>query len=479
MANQSYYADAHAPTIPPDFYFTVGQTSTITGLLEPKDDSEAANKGYIDTQIITVTGQNTWKIPVKVSSISNIDISIGGLQTVDGILVLAGDRVLLKDQIDSFENGIYVANIGSWTRPIDSEVGNVATGVFVYTETGNVNEFLTFACETTTFTGDKVYFGMPLNFIQYITKPGLPLNSLQFNSNGNFEGTPSLIWSQTSNLLTMSGGRITGLATPSPFNLTDVANVDYVNGQIGSYPGGTQGSLQFNYAGLFSGSPNLLWSGTTMFLSGSAVTGPTNGALNINGAIDVTGKMHMTGDLVSTGNMFANNFLTTSDILKKTDIKPLKNSIETIDKIGCYSYRMEHTQDRVYGILAQELEEMGLGNLVYDVGEYKSVAYGQIIALLINSIQDLKMEIDFLKDNLYKQYLIEKKVKSKDGYISPYNYKNSDKIEEIFHDMGSKGINRSTSKLRTRPKSRPKSGSKSNNILKSKESLKKRSFRLH
>ena len=57
------------------------------------------------------------KAPCRVATTANITLS--GLQTVDGIALAAGDRVLVKDQTDAKENGIYVAAATAWSRARD------------------------------------------------------------------------------------------------------------------------------------------------------------------------------------------------------------------------------------------------------------------------------------------------------------------------------------------------------------------------
>lgn len=47
------------------------------------------------------------------------NITLSGLQTIDGITVVANDRVLVKNQTTTSENGIYVASTGTWTRAYD------------------------------------------------------------------------------------------------------------------------------------------------------------------------------------------------------------------------------------------------------------------------------------------------------------------------------------------------------------------------
>lgn len=64
-------------------------------------------------------------------------VSLSGLQTVDGISLSEGDRVLVKDQADALENGIYDASEGDWVRSSDSR--EFARGSFVFVEEGVQN----------------------------------------------------------------------------------------------------------------------------------------------------------------------------------------------------------------------------------------------------------------------------------------------------------------------------------------------------
>ena len=59
-----------------------------------------------------------FKLPCAVATTANIS-SMNGLLTIDGYTTVAGDRVLVKNQTDATQNGIYVADTGNWVRSVD------------------------------------------------------------------------------------------------------------------------------------------------------------------------------------------------------------------------------------------------------------------------------------------------------------------------------------------------------------------------
>ena len=68
-------------------------------------------------RIAGYVGDIALKLPCRVATTGAITLS--GLQTIDGIAVAAGDRVLVKDQLSAVENGIYFAATGNWPRTPD------------------------------------------------------------------------------------------------------------------------------------------------------------------------------------------------------------------------------------------------------------------------------------------------------------------------------------------------------------------------
>ncbi len=79
------------------------------------------------------------KAPVRVATTGS-GITLSGLQTIDGVALAAGDRVLVKDQTDATTNGIYNAQTSTWTRTIDANNNSqFAQGLMVAVAGGAVN----------------------------------------------------------------------------------------------------------------------------------------------------------------------------------------------------------------------------------------------------------------------------------------------------------------------------------------------------
>lgn len=113
--------------------FTADQSAggnKITNVGTPTSANDAANKAYVDS----VTNARQWKDAVRVATTANITLS--GTQTIDGVSLSSGDRVLVKDQSTAANNGIYIVSGGSWSR---SEDANSSAEVLSGT-TVNVNE---------------------------------------------------------------------------------------------------------------------------------------------------------------------------------------------------------------------------------------------------------------------------------------------------------------------------------------------------
>ncbi len=84
-----------------DFEFRGG--ARVTGLPQPSAPSDAVPLSYVQGQIEGLS----WKDSVRAASTANLNLAAPGA-TLDGIALNPGDRILVKDQSDPSENGIYV-----------------------------------------------------------------------------------------------------------------------------------------------------------------------------------------------------------------------------------------------------------------------------------------------------------------------------------------------------------------------------------
>lgn len=126
--------------------------------------------GYIPSVItmLQLLSQIDLKKSCYVTTTGNIVLS--GTQTIDSVFVPAGVRVLVKDQTNATQNGIYVSSSGVWSRSYDANVDEeVVSGMLVYVQAGDLQQ------ETTWFlaTVDPIILGSTaLSFHQFLGGSG-------------------------------------------------------------------------------------------------------------------------------------------------------------------------------------------------------------------------------------------------------------------------------------------------------------------
>jgi len=114
----------------------------ITSLADPGAPTDAANKQYVDN----LSAGLSWKEAVRAATTANITLS--GLQTIDGISVIATERVLVKNQTTASANGIYVVASGAWTRATDADAAGELEGMAVFVMEGTTLADTAWVCTT-------------------------------------------------------------------------------------------------------------------------------------------------------------------------------------------------------------------------------------------------------------------------------------------------------------------------------------------
>ena len=136
----------------------------ITGLADPTADADAANKGYVDGVAQGLDVKDS--VVATTTANGTLSSAFANGQSIDGVTLQTGDRILIKNQSTASQNGIYnVQASGAPSRTTDMGTGSNAAGAFVFVEQGTVNAENGFTC--TSDTGSAVVGTNNLTFAQF------------------------------------------------------------------------------------------------------------------------------------------------------------------------------------------------------------------------------------------------------------------------------------------------------------------------
>jgi hypothetical protein len=177
------------------------------------------------------------------------------------------------------------------------------------------------------------------------------LNVGKLNCTGNGVKLPT---KTTATLPTGETGLIVFNSTTSKANIYNGSSWD----AIGGAAAGSTSQVQYNSSGNFAGSANLTFDGT---------------------------------NLTCGGNVTAN-----SDASLKENIVTITSALEKVTSLRGVEYDRIDLKEHQIGVIAQEVESI-IPEVVYENEGIKSVAYGNLVALLIEAVKELKAEVDQLK----------------------------------------------------------------------------------
>jgi hypothetical protein len=256
---------------------TIANLTATAGTIAttPTASTDIANKLYVDT---VAQGLDA-KASCLAATTANITLS--GAQTIDGVSVVAGNRVLVKDQTAPEDNGIYLCASGAWTRTTDAATFDSLVSAFTFIEQGSTNADAGFVCTADaggTIGTTAIPFSQFSGAGTFTAGTGLTLTGTVFSLT-----SPVAVANGGTGLTSLGTGVATFLGTPSSANLAAA-----VSDETGS------GAL------VFATSPTLTTPalGTPSALVGTNITGTAAGLT----AGNVTTNANLTGAITSVGN---------------------------------------------------------------------------------------------------------------------------------------------------------------------------------
>lgn len=120
-----------------EFYVrSIFQTSNAANVTLLVDESIVkATRAWVIDYVAAELAKLDWKKSVR--AIATAPITLSGAQTIDGVVLVAGDRVLVVGQAAAKDNGLYIVANGAWVRADDANLSiEVSPNLFVLVEEG-------------------------------------------------------------------------------------------------------------------------------------------------------------------------------------------------------------------------------------------------------------------------------------------------------------------------------------------------------
>lgn len=189
-------------------------SSRITNVDAPINATDATNKAYVDTIAAGIQP----KAQVEAATTGNVGLS--GELTIDDIPLVAGDRVLVKNQTLPEENGIYDVAVGAWSRSSDANTFSLLVGATVFVAGGTLNAGNTYLCDSTaggTLGTDPITWVIFSSGLGTVTSVGItmPADFSISNSPVTSSGTLTVSYSNQSANTVLAGPSSGGAATPT------------------------------------------------------------------------------------------------------------------------------------------------------------------------------------------------------------------------------------------------------------------------
>ena len=328
ITNSTINSSVIGGSVPAAATFTSMATTSGTVANTAANPTDLTNKAYVD---MVVQG---YAIKQEAQCATTGNITLSGLQTIDGYTTLAGDRVLVKNQSNQANNGVYVAASGAWSRSADCSTYDSLISAFIFIQNGSTQQNSGWVCTipaTGTLGTTPITWSQLANAASYFAGTGLSLSSYTFSitntgvSAGSY-GSASSVGTFTVNAqgqLTSAGSTAISIA-PSQINAA-IPNSSLANSSVtfngvsvslggsGSITAQTPNALTIGTGlsgGSFNGSSAVTIANTGVLSFSAGTTGftpttATTGAVTLGGTLNVanggTGATTLTGYVYGNG----------------------------------------------------------------------------------------------------------------------------------------------------------------------------------
>ena len=145
--------------------------------------------------------------------------------------------------------------------------------------------------------------------------------------------------------------------------------------------GGSNTQIQYNLSGGLAGSAGLTWNGTTL----------TANAISATTTIAATTNITAGGSITAAGNVTAY-----SDRSLKRDIQTIEHAVDLVKSLRGVTFEMINTGQQGIGVVAQEVQDV-VPQVVQDNNGILSVAYGNLVGVLIEAVKELAARVETLE----------------------------------------------------------------------------------
>ena len=305
ITNSTINSSVIGGSVPAAATFTSMSTTSGTVANTAANPTDLTNKAYVD---MVVQG---YQIKAEAQCATTGNITLSGLQTIDGYTTLAGDRVLVKNQTAQANNGIYAASSGAWSRTSDANTYASLTSAFIFIQNGSTQQNSGWVCTipaSGTLGTTPITWSQLANAASYFAGTGLSLSAYTFSitntavTAGSY-GSASSVGTFTVNAqgqLTSAGSTAISIA-PSQINAA-IPNSSLANS-----------SVTFNGVSVALGGSGTITAAAPFALTfGTGLTGGSyNGSTAITTAIDTSVVATLTGTQTLTNKTLTSPIIST------------------------------------------------------------------------------------------------------------------------------------------------------------------------